>query len=155
MCSFATVELYTSSCRHVTWNCMRNPCHFRLPTLLLDSESPSPSRPSHTALDTEMSSALMYDQLLVQEKARQHNQSSKLRSLPDELIIEILQLLLNVPDEHWSTEDISEYRDIEFMIDPSGTCMMLVCSHIRAVALVTPFLWTYIDCTAPSRWVGI
>jgi hypothetical protein len=91
-----------------------------------------------------------------QLQAEQNNTATPLLLLPPELIVDILLLLLITPLDCDANESHA-FVDAEdaFIIDSTWTRMMLLCSHIRAVALGTPSLWSYIDFSSHPNWVDI
>jgi hypothetical protein len=93
-------------------------------------------------------------------QAKQHNESTLLISLPSELIGHILRLRLIGPPRSRSTDVHESHAFVNaedaLTVDPTWTRMMLVCSHIRSVALGDPVLWSYIDCAVFTRhWIDI
>jgi hypothetical protein len=86
---------------------------------------------------------------------RQHNASTKLASLPTELLVQVLWLLVITPVGPGS--EAYSFLDVEDTIQISSTWfnVTLVCFRIRQVALSIPELWSYINCNADIRWINL
>jgi hypothetical protein len=86
---------------------------------------------------------------------QQNNASTPLGSLPTELLVHVLWLLVVTPvgpgNEAYS------FLDVEDTIQISSTWfnVTLACSRIRQVALSIPELWSYINCNSDIRWINL
>jgi hypothetical protein len=89
--------------------------------------------------------------------AKQHNSTTRLCSLPTEILVYVLYHLVVLPAG--LRRGAYGFLGVEdnVKISPTWSRIMLVCSQIRHIALSVPELWSFIDfhTRANIRWINI